>query len=60
MYRGVPENIGCLKEIAVWLPPYLNAFGSIAIVATALQAIVFALALSLCCSKEKKEVSAKI
>jgi len=58
--RGVPKNIGCLTTIAQWLPPYLNAFGSIAIVVTVLEAIVFALALSLCYSKEKKEVSAKI
>ncbi len=60
IYRGVPKNVGCLKQITDWLPAFLNAFGAIAIVITVLEAVVFALAISLCCSKDKKEVSAKI
>jgi hypothetical protein len=37
----------------------LNAFGAIAVIVTALEAVVFALAISLCCSKDKKVTSAK-
>jgi hypothetical protein len=59
IFRGIPENIGCLKSIISWLPPILNGFGAIAIVVTVLEAVVFVLAISLCCSKEKKEVTPK-
>jgi hypothetical protein len=26
--RGVPKRLGCLNSVIEWLPPYLNAFGS--------------------------------
>ena len=46
-----------MTPIINWLPPILIGFGAIALVVTALEIIVLALAISLCFSKEKKEES---
>jgi hypothetical protein len=43
-----------LAPLFNWLPPILNAFGAIALCITAVEVIVFLLALSLCCAKENK------
>jgi hypothetical protein len=35
--RGPPQRLGCLDSVITWLPPYLQAFGSVALVLAAFQ-----------------------
>ena len=35
--RGPPINLGCLDSVIQWLPPYLQAFGSVTMVLAAFQ-----------------------
>jgi hypothetical protein len=51
--RGPPLNMGCLDSMIQWLPPYLTAFGSVTMVLSTFQFIVFILALCQCWAREK-------
>jgi hypothetical protein len=39
--RGPPVNLGCLDSVIQWLPPYLQAFGSVTMVIGAFQVRLF-------------------
>lgn len=53
--RGPPEYLGCLNRIIDWLPPILVSFGAIALVISIFQAIVWFMAVSLCCAHQNKK-----
>lgn len=55
--RGVVMNGGCMKKIADWLPPLIQAYGIIGVIASVLCFFTWILALMLLCNcyKEKRK-----
>jgi hypothetical protein len=50
----VPQRIGCIEQLINWLPSYLLAWGSVAIVMSGIEIVLFALAIMLAASKKKE------
>jgi hypothetical protein len=50
---GPPTYLGCLNEYIRWVPPYLNAWGSMAMVIFGFQIFTLILALCQCWAREK-------
>jgi len=51
--RGPPYFLGCLNRYIETIPPYLNAWGSMAMLLFGIETILFALALCQCWAREK-------
>jgi hypothetical protein len=52
--RGVPQYVGCIQRLMHWLPGYLLAWGSVAMVLAGIQLVLFALALMLAASRKSE------
>ena len=52
--RGIPENVGCIQILMHWLPGYLLAWGSVAMVLFGIEIVLFALAAMLAASRKKE------
>jgi hypothetical protein len=49
-----------MASITDWLPSLLSAYGAIALVLAILQAILFFMAISLCCAHSKEDDKNKV
>jgi hypothetical protein len=50
----VPNRIGCIDQLISWLPSYLLAWGSVALVMVGIQIILLALAIMLSGTRKKE------
>jgi len=50
---GPPKTVGCLNPIINYLPPYLLAFGSVAMVLVGFQLLTLIMAICQCLAREK-------